>query len=984
MRKLLPFLLLLASTSAWTQGGSVQCPNRPSGDTTNQCANTRFVQDAIGGGALALQNGRIFVGNASNIATGVALGGDCSIVAAGTITCTKTNGVAFAASATTDTTNASNISTGTLSSNRGGAGTVSGALKGNGAGVVSAAACSDLSNGGTACTGTIGTSGATVPLLSTANTWTLAQTFTAAPVFTNQSGTRTALGLGTAATQNTGTSGANLPFLNGTNTWAGVQTFTLAPVFTDASGSRTALGLGTIATQDANNVAITGGTLRATAAVNPASGSGLEVVFTGGVGFLQSYNRTGSAFLPLNVDALSLSLQASSGGALKMGSTGIGGVSGCLNSDGASPATITSGACGTGLPGGGTIGQEVYNISSGAGNWFTGGFFNIASHSGTDCTGVTATALSTVIGTNLNVLIPPGCIVKVSADYTLPTTKTLWVQCGATVAVDNTKTVTVNGSFVDVGPCASLFTLTGTGKVVGITQVRPEWWGAVRNGSTDDATAIGNAIISGQTASASVITKRTLLLSCGIYGIKSPITFTFTNDIGWDVKGCGATLSSTGSTVIKALASGWSGTAAMILTGNSAASITTDFNFRSFAVQNQTSGSGPATGLLIGSAVSGCGGGVNACSLQGYQQNKIEDVQVTGFPTNIYQQNARLIKYDRVSTWSSDSVGTQVADSVGWRFESDTDQFTGDTDLVNSQCVAPIHTAAFTASQSTTTLTVTAVASGTLGVTEYILTGTAAGAAIVALGSGSGGTGTYTANPSQTAGSGAQTSIRGSGKCVSLHSDHGAAGKTNVDVGGIRFSNFIFYGGLTQLEMVVSGASSQIQSVWDNPGNQHEGVGYNTMTSGQIAASTRLIIFHAAGLYGSGYGFRKNYEFTNNGTNGNFESIFIHQNFISGPKRETIDIRGDGGTCYGLTINNNQAIHPAPMGAANSMVYIQGCSQVNANDNLLSGSGTRSNVVQFNVSGDYLNCNGSNGGGLITGVPCSNYGAAHFTNVGVQ
>lgn len=52
----------------------------------------------------------------------------------------------------------------------------------------------------TAATTAIGTSGATIPLLSTANTWTLGQTFTVAPVFTDAPGSRTALGLGTAAT----------------------------------------------------------------------------------------------------------------------------------------------------------------------------------------------------------------------------------------------------------------------------------------------------------------------------------------------------------------------------------------------------------------------------------------------------------------------------------------------------------------------------------------------------------------------------------------------------------------------------------------------------------------------------------------------------------------------------------------------------------------------------------------------------------------
>ncbi len=52
-------------------------------------------------------------------------------------------------------TNASALTTGTVAAARGGAGTITGALKGNGAGVVSQAACADLSNAGTACSAPI-------------------------------------------------------------------------------------------------------------------------------------------------------------------------------------------------------------------------------------------------------------------------------------------------------------------------------------------------------------------------------------------------------------------------------------------------------------------------------------------------------------------------------------------------------------------------------------------------------------------------------------------------------------------------------------------------------------------------------------------------------------------------------------------------------------------------------------------------------------
>lgn len=88
------FLVLTAlffATPALAQ--PVQCSDRPAADSSNACANTRFVQNHGGGGSSTLTTNHIFVGNGSNIATDVAMTGDCSIVfAGGAITCTKSSG----------------------------------------------------------------------------------------------------------------------------------------------------------------------------------------------------------------------------------------------------------------------------------------------------------------------------------------------------------------------------------------------------------------------------------------------------------------------------------------------------------------------------------------------------------------------------------------------------------------------------------------------------------------------------------------------------------------------------------------------------------------------------------------------------------------------------------------------------------------------------------------------------------------------------
>lgn len=69
-------------------------------------------------------SGQLQTNNGSGGFAGTSGGGDCTFTGPSTFTCTKTGGVPFAPSATVDTTNYANITTGVVGTNHGGSGTV--------------------------------------------------------------------------------------------------------------------------------------------------------------------------------------------------------------------------------------------------------------------------------------------------------------------------------------------------------------------------------------------------------------------------------------------------------------------------------------------------------------------------------------------------------------------------------------------------------------------------------------------------------------------------------------------------------------------------------------------------------------------------------------------------------------------------------------------------------------------------------------------
>lgn len=204
-------------------------------------------------------------------------------------------------------------------------------------------------------------------------------------------------------------------------------------------------------------------------------------------------------------------------------------------------------------------------------------------------------------------------------------------------------------------------------------------------------------------------------------------------------------------------------------------------------------------------------------------------------------------------------------------------------------------------------------------------------------------------------------------------------GSTNVS--GIRFHGSTFYGGAIQFNARAD-AGCIVSDIWLNPGTQFEGPVPGTSTGINLDNGGTIRNFHAAGLYMSGNGFNNHFKAANAGGTILF-NIFVHNNMLANPNPafSSVDIRGTGGTAYGIQVSDNLIYEPGT--GANAGIYLENTKQTTANGNQFIGVGatTRGSLVQFNgASSDQLTAVGNNDGGMAT-TSVSNTSASPNNNI---
>jgi len=269
--------------------------------------------------------------------------------------------------------------------------------------------------------------------------------------------------------------------------------------------------------------------------------------------------------------------------------------------------------------------------------------------------------------------------VAITSTATWPNGKNYLFVNGGQLDIANGVTLTIRGQ-VSAGVWKGLpssaprkiFNTTGTGKVVGLRYTRPEWWGALRNGTSDDAPAF-NAAQQCMEESMSSDGEICFELSAGSYGLGRSVKSTVKSNYRPVWRGQG----STGATMLIALASfsTANGTAAIQL-GGGASEITFDgCHIAGFRVVPQA-GTSASTGVLIGGSAATIHAGSHNAGI-------FEDVNVYDFDTCWRIKNARLFTLRKVGGWVQSNDNAYAIEIEAFNGET-----TADLEIENCQFVA--------------------------------------------------------------------------------------------------------------------------------------------------------------------------------------------------------------------------------------------------------------------------------------------------------
>jgi hypothetical protein len=238
-------------------------------------------------------------------------------------------------------------------------------------------------------------------------------------------------------------------------------------------------------------------------------------------------------------------------------------------------------------------------------------------------------------------------------NYTISSSQTLNADLyfnGGQFSVAPGQTLTLRGQVVNKDTLSQLF--FGAGSAVGLKFARPEWWGAARDGLTNDTPALTAAHTCVQASSASRGDRPTIQLAAGVYGIGAT----------WKVE-------PTLSCPLKIDGASWAigGTRLQVLPSFSTAGGTMAFHIDGQLNTTEAIAAFEIGGFGIFPDASACTIGYQIGSdgkwLLGVQQNLIHDIHMgDGFDTQTFLVNCRLIDFDRCSWWNRTKVGTFCID----------------------------------------------------------------------------------------------------------------------------------------------------------------------------------------------------------------------------------------------------------------------------------------------------------------------------------